>query len=220
MSKFSVAIKRFGGFLKRNAFYFLVVLCIASIATVIALAVTYNNNSASDALLNADDVPTVKPEENEPQNKPDEEQKDPVIPEKKLTFNCPVNGSVSKDYSDNLLVWNSTMGEFAAHLGVDFTADDGKVYASADGTVKETGHNDLDGYYVILQHADGYQTCYKSLKAQPDLKTGASVSQGDLIGEIASSQGTESKDGDHLHFEIWKNDEAVDPLELLVLNEK
>ncbi len=38
MSKISVAAKKIGEFMKRNAFYLLIVLCIASVATVIALA--------------------------------------------------------------------------------------------------------------------------------------------------------------------------------------
>ena len=42
MSKIAVATKRFSGFMKRNAMYLLILLCIASVATVIALAATGN----------------------------------------------------------------------------------------------------------------------------------------------------------------------------------
>ena len=66
MSKFSVAMKRFGGFLKRNAVYFLIILCIASVATVIALAVTRNS-----ALQNPDSSLSDKPQD-EPVVKPDD----------------------------------------------------------------------------------------------------------------------------------------------------
>ena len=50
MNKFTLAMKRFGGFLKRNAFYFLIILCLASVATVIALAVTRNNAQPAQEL--------------------------------------------------------------------------------------------------------------------------------------------------------------------------
>lgn len=66
MSKFSVAMKRFGGFVKRNAVYFLIILCIASVATVIALAVTRNSALQNpDASIgdNTQDEPVVKPDE-------------------------------------------------------------------------------------------------------------------------------------------------------------
>lgn len=55
-------MKRFGGFMKRNAFYFLIVLCIASVATVIALAVTRPDaNVTPDASITDNpDEPVVK----------------------------------------------------------------------------------------------------------------------------------------------------------------
>lgn len=71
MSKFSVAMKRFGGFMKRNAFYFLIVLCIASVATVIALAVTRNNGLP-------DGGATVSPNPDTPVINPDDDVKNPT----------------------------------------------------------------------------------------------------------------------------------------------
>ncbi len=225
MSKFSVAMKRFGGFLKRNAVYFLIILCIASVATVIALAVTRNSalqNPDASITDNPQDEPTIKPDDptDDPVDKPD----NPVNPtpvDEKQKFYAPVNdGTVSKNYSDTALVWNSTLKQYSTHLALDFTSEDKNVFASCDGTVKETGYNALDGYYVILTHKDGYETRYLSLEAESTLKKGATVKQGQLLGKASATQGSESLDGDHVHFEVLKDGVNVNPLEVMVSSEK
>lgn len=223
MSKFSVAMKRFGGFMKRNAFYFLIVLCIASVATVIALAVTYNSASDIDASIqNQPDTPVINPDD--PIDKPDPVNPDPVTPDppiKKLTFLSPCNdGEVTANYSDTQLVWNQSLKQYETHLGIDFKSQDLNVFASADGTVKEIGHNNLDGNYIILAHEDGYVTKYMSLETASDLKVGAKVTQGQLLGKMSTTQGCESLDGAHLHFEVWKDNAQINPLEVLVLGDK
>ncbi|HCH92960.1 MAG TPA: hypothetical protein DE061_04680 [Clostridiales bacterium] len=226
MSKFTVAMKRFGGFLKRNAVYFLIILCIASVATVIALAVTRNSalqNPDASISDNRQDEPTIKPDDpnGDPIDKPDDPNDNPNPVEEKQTFYAPVNdGTVSKNYSDTALVWNPTLKQYSTHLALDFTSEDKNVFASCDGTVKETGYNALDGYYVILTHKDGYETRYLSLEAESTLKKGATVKQGQLLGKASTTQGSESLDGDHVHFEVLKNGVNVNPLEVMVSSEK
>ena len=130
------------------------------------------------------------------------------------------DGTVSKNYSDTALVWNSTLKQYSTHLALDFTSEDKNVFASCDGTVKETGYNALDGYYVILTHKDGYETRYLSLEAESTLKKGATVKQGQLLGKASATQGSESLDGDHVHFEVLKDGVNVNPLEIMVSSEK
>lgn len=224
MSKFTVAMKRFGGFLKRNAVYFLIILCIASVATVIALAVTRNSalqNPDASVSDNQQDEPTIKPDDptDDPVDKP--VPVDPTPVDEKQKFYAPVNdGTVSKNYSDTALVWNPTLKQYSTHLALDFTSEDKNVFASCDGTVKETGYNALDGYYVILTHKDGYETRYLSLEAESTLKKGATVKQGQLLGKASTTQGSESLDGDHVHFEVLKDGVNVNPLEIMVSSSK
>lgn len=218
MSKFSVAMKRFGGFVKRNAVYFLIILCIASVATVIALAVTRNSalqNPDASIGNNTQDEPVVKPDD--PVIKPD----DPTPTVEKQKFYAPCNdGKVSKNFSDTTLVWSPTLKQYSTHLALDFTSEDNNVYASCDGNVKEVGYNALDGYYVVINHKDGYVTKYLSLEAASTLKQGATVKQGQLLGKMSTSQGSESLDGDHVHFEIIKDGVNINPLEIMVSSEK
>lgn len=220
MSKFTVAMKRFGGFCKRNAVYFLIILCIASVATVIALAVTRNSafqNPDTSIGNTTQDEPVVKPDD--PVVKPDDDNPTPVIEKQKFYAPCN-NGTVSKNFSDTTLVWSPTLKQYSTHLALDFTSEDKNVYASCDGTVKEVGYNSLDGYYVILAHKDGYVTKYLSLDAASTLKQGATVKHGQLLGKMSTSQGSESLDGEHVHFEVLKDNVPVNPLEIMVSSEK
>lgn len=219
MSKFTVAAKRFGGFLKRNAFYLLIILCIASVATVIALAVTYNTGTPDTDLNNVDDTPTLKPDDNKPSVDDPGNNDNDNPPEKKLTFIAPTNGTISQEF-DTTMVSNPTMGYWATHCALDFVSEDAKVFASADGVVKKIGHNDLDGNYIVIEHEDGYTTKYMSLDTLEDIKEGATVKQGQLIGKMSDSQGTEALSGAHLHFELHKDGKAINPLEVIVLEEK
>ena len=229
MSKFSVAMKRFGGFLKRNAFYFLIVLCIASVATVIALAVTRNTSSPD---MSVNDNQTLQPEgpsggenpggttpggEDPGSEDPGEQQPEPP---KQLTFNMPCNGSLSVEYAHDELVFSSTLDQWAVHMGIDLVSDDLNVYAAADGKISEVGYDELNGYYISIEHDEGYVTKYKSLQNTGDFKVGNTVQRGQLLGKMSDSQGEEMEDGAHLHFEMYKNGESVNPLDKLVMNEK
>ncbi|MDE7372844.1 MAG: M23 family metallopeptidase, partial [Clostridia bacterium] len=210
----SVAAKRFGGFMKRNAFYFLIILCIASVATVIALAVTHNAAVTPDSGLNSgDDTPVINPDDNKP-TPPDDNK-----PTEKLTFVSPCNGTIAYEY-DTSLAFNQSMGQYETHNALDFTADDLNVYAAADGTIKKIGHNNLDGNYIIVEHAEGYTTKYMSLDALDGITEGTAVKQGQLIGKMSDSQGKESLKGAHLHFELLKDNKQINPLEVIVLDEK
>ena len=226
MSKFSIAMKRFGGFLKRNAFYFLIVLCIASVATVIALAVTRNTASTAPD-LSIDDNPAIQPEDPNTGNTPggenpgedDPGQQQPEPP-KQLTFNMPCNGSLTAEYSLDELVFSSTLDQWAVHTGVDFVSDDLNVYASADGKITEAAYDELNGYYIAIEHEDGYVTKYKSLDGLGTFKVGDKVEQGKLLGKMSDSQGDEMLDGAHLHFEMYKDGASINPLDKLVMNDK
>lgn len=218
MSNFAVAAKRFGGFMKRNLMYFLIVLCIASVATVIALAVT-GNFGAPDATIPASNIDD---EPNDPVVKPDDpNDEDPVdpVPEKQ-TFVSPVNGTVVRDFNDELLVWNATLEEFAVHLGTDFKSDNLAVGAVCAGIVAEIGYDSLDGHYVIINHDNGYQSKYCSLGSEITVKEGAKVTAGQVIGTMSDSMGKESLEGNHLHLEMRKDGVEIDPLSVIILEEK
>ena len=216
MSKISVAAKKIGEFMKRNAFYLLIVLCIASVATVIALAASgdFGSDPGSAVVQPEPDDPGTPDEPDDPDEKPDEPE------EPTLSFESPVNGTVSLEYSDTVLVWNDTLGQYEVHLGVDFTGDDLSVFAAEAGTVSEVGTDVLEGNYVVIDHEDGYQTRYYSLDENIEVAKGDTVEKGQLLGTMSTSRGSESLAGNHLHFEMSKDGTDINPLDVLVLEEK
>ena len=208
--------------------YLLILLCIASVATVIALAATGNFGEQSIENNNDNtDIPTVGDPDDNPSDNPSDKpivKPDPPVDDTPvdtpLTFTAPCMGTVTVTYSDTVLVWNSTLGQYSTHLAVDFVAEDLRVLAVAGGTVKEVGYDALDGNYVIITHKDGYESRYFSLGDGVTLKAGDTVAEGDVIGTMSTTMAKESLDGNHLHFEMSKDGVDIDPLSVIILNEK
>jgi murein DD-endopeptidase MepM/ murein hydrolase activator NlpD len=98
------------------------------------------------------------------------------------------------------------------HAALDLAAAMGTpIKAAMDGRVSTVGVNSVYGKYIIISHANGYQTMYAHMSAT-SVNQGALVSQGTKIGEVGS---TGYSTGPHLHFAIYKNGRAVNPLDFL-----
>lgn len=231
MSKIAVATQRFSGFMKRNAMYLLILLCIASVATVIALAVTGNFGEQSTPLTPDDSIntpvdnkPNDTPTDNKPQtNKPSNDGDAPIINNpviEALTFGAPCQGTVVTEHSDSVLVWNSTLSQYSTHTGVDFVADNGQVLAVANGVVNSVGYDPLNGHYIVIDHREGYQSRYYSLDEGITLKEGDTVTRGQVIATISDTMATEAHTGKHLHLEMSKDGEEINPLSVIILTDK
>lgn len=88
------------------------------------------------------------------------------------------------------------------YRGIDIGAPIGTpIYASASGTVliAKTGWSGGYGNMAIIQHPNGTKTLYAHM-SRLGTKTGASVSQGEVIGYVGS---TGRSTGPHLHFEVF-----------------
>jgi murein DD-endopeptidase MepM/ murein hydrolase activator NlpD len=98
------------------------------------------------------------------------------------------------------------------HSAIDLAASTGTpIKAAQDGKVSVVGVNPTYGRFVILEHGGGYQTMYAHMSLV-SVKQGLSVTQGFKIGEVGS---TGYSTGPHLHFAVYKNGRAVNPLEFL-----
>lgn len=95
------------------------------------------------------------------------------------------------------------------HKGVDFIAPLGTpVYATSDGVIeKAVNQNTGKGNHIIIRHDQHYQTAYNHL-SKIMVEAGQKVKKGDLIGEVGS---TGASTGPHLHYEVIKSGEWVDP---------
>jgi murein DD-endopeptidase MepM/ murein hydrolase activator NlpD len=98
------------------------------------------------------------------------------------------------------------------HAALDLAAPTGTtIKAAMDGRIATVGYNATYGNYIIITHSKGFQTLYGHLSAV-SVKQGAYVYQGGKIGAVGS---TGYSTGPHLHFAVYKNGKAVNPLEFL-----
>jgi len=98
------------------------------------------------------------------------------------------------------------------HNGVDIANDNGApVLAAMSGQVAMIGYNSNFGKYIIVRHADGFQTLYSHLSAFQVSKN-ERVNQGQLLGKVGNSG---YSTGSHLHFSIFLKGEPVDPFKYL-----
>ncbi len=122
----------------------------------------------------------------------------------------PANGDIISDFSyrDNPLFGNGENGMWEFHKGIDIPLAEGsEVRAFADGTVKEAGESPSYGIYMVITHADGFESVYAHL-SEARRGVGAVVKQGEVI---AYSGKTGRVTGPHLHFELHRDGVPVDP---------
>ena len=94
------------------------------------------------------------------------------------------------------------------HYGVDLAAPTGRpIYATRSGTVDTASYNGSAGYYVQINHGDGYRSIYMHM-THYIVSPGQHVSQGQVIGYCGSTGGST---GPHLHFGISYNGSYVNP---------
>ncbi len=96
------------------------------------------------------------------------------------------------------------------HWGMDFTARRGTpVYASGDGVVSRAD-NTASGYgkHIRIDHGYGYESLYAHL-FNYNVRKGQRVKRGDLIGFVGSTGRSEAP---HLHYEIFKDGERINPI--------
>ena len=106
-------------------------------------------------------------------------------------------------------------GEAKFHYGVDLAANRGTpIVASRSGTVKAAAYDaDNEGYYVNIDHLDGYVSRYMHMDKYI-VTQGQFVVAGQIIGYCGD---TGIATGVHLHFGIYKDGEAVDPADYIDL---
>ena len=94
------------------------------------------------------------------------------------------------------------------HYGVDLGAETGTdICAFADGEVYATGDSSSLGYYIMIQHADGYMTLYAH--CSKITVTSGAVTMGQKIAEVGE---TGIATGPHLHFELHHGDLYLNPI--------
>ena len=131
---------------------------------------------------------------------------------KEITFTKPVEGDIIKEFAKDNLIYSETLKEWVTHLGIDIKANKTTVVKSAaEGTIKSIKNDPRYGLTIIIEHNDGYQTIYSNLLTTEFVVEGEKVVQGQSIGTVGSTAAFEISDESHLHFELLKDSEYLDP---------
>lgn len=107
-----------------------------------------------------------------------------------------------------------TTGASTYHQGVDLSANAGTpIVASRGGTVTIASYSSTAGYYVTINHGDGYSSIYMHM-TNYIVSSGQKVNQGQTIGYVGS---TGVSTGNHLHFGIAVGGSYVNPCDYVAL---
>lgn len=105
-------------------------------------------------------------------------------------------------------------GDYRLHNGADLSAPAGTpIYASRSGKVSIATYGSSGGYYVMINHMDGYSTAYLHM-THYIVKPGQDVQAGQLIGYCGS---TGVSTGPHLHFSVYYNGVPVNPADYIAI---
>ena len=129
----------------------------------------------------------------------------------KSLMKTPINGS--KLSSGFGMRKHPISGYDKLHKGVDFAAPSGTpIFAAGNGVIEFIGNNGGYGKYIRIRHDSTYKTAYAHMKNfKKGLYKGARVKQGDVIGYVGS---TGKSTGPHLHYEIIKSGNQINPQKL------
>ena len=220
-------------FIKKNAFYIGLVVCVLAIGTISVIA----------SLPQPEDDPSEIVDNTQGENLKDaQEQRDDEAkpskdalsgeasksPEPTKTSNTaktnvnrgsatvsltkPLEGEIITSFSGETLVFNSTVNMWMTHNGIDISAENNtEVVAALPGEVSSVVNDDSKGKIVEITHTNGAKTLYAGL-SEADVEEGSKVNAGQKIG-TAGTPAFESDKGPHLHFEYSVEGKFKDPTE-------
>ena len=126
---------------------------------------------------------------------------------KRALMKTPIEGARLSSYYGNRR--HPVLGYNRMHKGIDFSAPTGTpIMAAGDGVVERASWYGSFGNYVRIRHNGTYKTIYAHMSKIKGRK-GQKVNRGDLIGYVGNTGRSVSS---HLHYEVHKNDRAVNPI--------
>lgn len=129
-----------------------------------------------------------------------------------ITFIMPVEGEIVRGFAKDNLVYSETLQEWIVHKAIDIKANSRDVVKAAEkGTVTAIKNDPRYGLTIIVEHEGGFKTVYSNLLTAEFVVEGEQVKQGQTLGTVGNSASFEIVDEPHLHFEMLKNSEYVDP---------
>ena len=134
---------------------------------------------------------------------------------RRFLMRTPVNGArLSSGFG---MRRHPILGYSRMHRGTDFAAPTGTpILAAGDGTIVRAGPFSSYGNYIRIRHANGYETAYAHMsRFARGMRAGAQVRQGQVIGYVGT---TGRSTGPHLHYEVLRRGQQINPINLRVAN--
>ena len=132
-----------------------------------------------------------------------------IPPPYKPKFVKPTSGRLTSGFGYRI---HPILKKRRMHKGIDIVARYGSnVKAATGGVITYSGQMGSYGNLVVIDHQNGFETRYAH-NSRLKVKKGEKVRQGQTIALVGN---TGRSNGTHLHFEIWKNGEAIDPAHYL-----
>jgi len=107
-----------------------------------------------------------------------------------------------------LMVFNQTFTT-SSGISLAMNGEEFEVLAALSGKVLEVKLDAFTGNKIVIEHADGKQTHYSSVK-DIAVKEGDEVTQGQVLGKATDNEWNQAA-GVHLHFEVLENGKYVNP---------
>lgn len=131
----------------------------------------------------------------------------------KQSFMLPCDGKIIREYSPTVPLYCETMEDWRTHNGVDFAVgEDEEVLSVGKGKVSKVLADASYGYIIEVDYGE-FTARYCGMKQGSCVGINQLLNKGDSIGQVAQVP-CESKQGSHLHFEIVKDGDYIDPMKI------
>ncbi len=135
---------------------------------------------------------------------------------KNAAYIVPVDGTIIFEFSNGELVKSSTTGAWQTHNGVDISAEGGtQIQSMYSGTVTSVINDALWGVCIEIDHGNGISARYCGLSKDTAVSEGDTVKTGTVIGYAGNTCEIECEAEPHIHFEVIKGGNYVDPIDLI-----
>ena len=173
--------------------------------------VTVQNNVPNVPIGNSSNKSSNKSSSAKNSSDPSVEANKPVIAE--IGNILPVEGEISHPFSNGELVKSETLGVWKTHDGCDILCEVGTdVKSMSEGVVKMIDSSSIWGVCVTIEQTNGLEVQYCGLAKELNVKAGAAVKQGEIIGKTGETNQAEMLQQPHLHLAVKKGGKWVDPL--------
>lgn len=143
-----------------------------------------------------------------------EESRAPI--KEKISYILPIEGNISKGYSDTALQYSTTYNDMRLHTAVDILCKAGSnIKSVGNGTVKAVTDDANYGRIITIEYEDDITIKYCGM-GSVNVKESDSVATGDVIGTSGEIP-CECADNPHIHIEAIVDGKVVSPLAALDL---